>query len=109
MNIAIKCIAEGGENEFHTHDAEDHTLIVLAGRATFQQPGADPIELARNEGILLPAGAFYKFVAVEGEPLVLVRIGNQYRDRGESSHNSQSPEGSKDNLRGVPIPGSFYE
>ena len=42
MNIAIKCYAEGGENEFHAHAREDHTFIVLQGRARFYptRPGA---------------------------------------------------------------------
>ena len=35
MNIAIKCYAGGGENEFHTHATEDHTFIVLQGSALF--------------------------------------------------------------------------
>jgi mannose-6-phosphate isomerase-like protein (cupin superfamily) len=76
MNVAIKCYAEGGENEFHAHALEDHTFIVLQGRAVFYQPDQPAQELGRNEGILIPAGAFYKFEAVSGEPLVLLRVGN---------------------------------
>src|SRR3954467_14245453 len=53
MNIAIKCYAEGGENEFHTHAVEDHTFIVLKGQACFHQPDLDDQTLGRNEGILL--------------------------------------------------------
>jgi mannose-6-phosphate isomerase-like protein (cupin superfamily) len=121
MNIAIKCYAEGGENAFHTHQAEDHTFIVLAGRAVFHQPGSEPRELGRNEGILLPGGALYKFEAVPGEPLVLLRVGNQYKpvegsaDVVESDRvapdGSPLPGHSKANLHaeGVPIPGAFYE
>jgi len=121
MNIAIKCYAEGGENAFHTHQGEDHTFIVLAGRAVFHQPDQPDRELGRNEGILLPAGAFYKFEAVPGEPLVLLRVGNQYKpvegsvERVESDRTA--PDGSqllghsKENLHvdGVPISGAFYE
>ena len=61
MNVAIKCYAEGGENEFHAHAREDHTFIVLAGHARFHQPDQPARELGRNEGILIPAGALYKF------------------------------------------------
>ena len=57
MNVAIKCYAEGGENEFHAHAKEDHTFIVLQGRARFYQPDQAARELGRNEGILIPAGA----------------------------------------------------
>jgi mannose-6-phosphate isomerase-like protein (cupin superfamily) len=73
INIAIKCYTEGGENEFHTHAREDHTFIVLQGRARFFQPDRAPQELGRNEGILLPAGALYKFEVASDEPLVLLR------------------------------------
>jgi mannose-6-phosphate isomerase-like protein (cupin superfamily) len=121
MNVAIKCYAEGGENAFHTHQGEDHTFIVLAGRAVFHQPDGEPRELGRNEGILLPAGALYKFEAVPGEPLVLLRVGNQYKPVEGSAEvvasdrvapdGSQLPAHSKENLHttGVPIPGAFYE
>jgi mannose-6-phosphate isomerase-like protein (cupin superfamily) len=121
MNIAIKCYAEGGENAFHSHGGEDHTFIVLAGRAIFHEPDAEAKELGRNEGILIPAGALYKFEAVPGEPLVLLRVGNQYKPLEGSSEVVDSdrvaPDGSqllgnsKENLHvaGVPIPGAFYE
>ena len=79
MNIAIKCYAEGGENEFHTHAIEDHSFIVLQGRACFHQPDLPDQELGRNEGILLPAGAYYRFEQVGDEPLVLLRVGNVYQ------------------------------
>jgi mannose-6-phosphate isomerase-like protein (cupin superfamily) len=121
MNIAIKCYAEGGENVFHTHKGEDHTFIVLAGRAVFHQPDTASKELGRNEGILIPAGALYKFEAVPGEPLVMLRVGNQYKPVEGSdevvSSDRVAPDGSqllghaKENLHidGIAIPGMFYE
>ena len=121
MNVAIKCYAEGGENAFHTHQDEDHTFIVLQGRAIFHQPEGEDKELGRNEGILLPGGAFYKFEAVPGEPLVLLRVGNQAKPlegQGDIVESDRiAPDGSrllgksKENkhAEGVPIPGAFYE
>jgi mannose-6-phosphate isomerase-like protein (cupin superfamily) len=121
MNIAIKCYAEGGENEFHTHSNEDHTFIVLQGRAVFHQPDRPSQELGRNEGILMPAGAFYKFESVGGEPLVLLRVGNAYQPVEGSTEAAGSirigrdgtplPAHSKANkhVDGVPIEGAFYE
>jgi mannose-6-phosphate isomerase-like protein (cupin superfamily) len=121
MNIAIKCYAEGGENEFHSHDKEDHTFIVLQGRARFFQPDEAPCELGRNEGILIPAGALYKFEVATDEPLVLLRVGNvwqplkgatdavnsQRRDAqgAEFASSAKANKGAK----GVPIEGAFYE
>ena len=59
--------------------SEDHTFIVLQGRARFYQPDRPPHELGRNEGILIPAGALYKFEVASDEPLVLLRVGNVWQ------------------------------
>jgi len=121
MNIAIKCYAEGGENAFHSHNLEDHTFVVLQGRARFWQPDSGPMELGRNEGILLPAGAYYKFESCGEEPLVLFRVGNVYQPVGgevtASSSQRTAPDGaelpsrSAANLHVDPvfIDGAWYE
>ena len=121
MNVAIKCYAEGGENEFHAHAREDHTFIVLQGRARFHEPDAPPRELGRNEGILIPAGALYKFETASEEPLVLLRVGNVWQPvagvtTAENSGRQDTQGGAfgaqaKGNkgAKGVPIPGVFYE
>lgn len=125
MSIAIKCYAEGGENEFHAHMQEDHTFIVLQGRALFHSPDGPDKELGRNEGILLPAGAYYKFEAVPGEPLVLLRVGNTHHAKlgmthvnrtdddgsrlGTDGHALPSHSEANKHIDGVPIPGAFYE
>ncbi len=121
MNIAIKCYAEGGENAFHAHDLEDHTFIVLQGRAQFYQPDSPPKDLGRNEGILIPAGALYKFESCGDEPLVLLRVGNVHQPVGgevlpASSHRRAS-DGSVLHARSaenghvepVAIDGAWYE
>ncbi len=121
MNVAIKCYAEGGENEFHAHAKEDHTFIVLAGRARFYQPEQDARELGRNEGILIPAGALYKFEVASAEPLVLLRVGNVWQpvdgevaagnSGRQDTHGAAFGSQAKANkgAKGVPIPGAFYE
>ena len=113
MNVAIKCYAEGGENEFHAHAREDHTFVVLQGRAVFQQPNAPNQVLERNGGILIPAGAFYKFEAVPGEPLVLLRVGNAYTEGDDriGLTGAPLPSNSVENKHvvGIPIDGAFYE
>ena len=121
MNVAIKCYANGGENEFHTHAIEDHTFIVLQGGAIFHQPDLADIEVRRNEGVLLPAGAYYKFEAVEGEPLVLLRVGNVWQPlEGEVKANAsqrlgkdgkalQGHSAENKHIEPVVIPGAFYE
>lgn len=122
MSIAIKCYAEGGENEFHAHMHEDHTFIVLQGRAVFHQPDLPDVELGRNEGILLPTGASYKFEAVPGEPLVLLRVGNSYypvEGTAERTRDEQrlgldgkplpAYSAANKHVTGVPIEGAFFE
>jgi mannose-6-phosphate isomerase-like protein (cupin superfamily) len=113
MNVAIKCYAEGGENEFHTHAGEDHTFVVLQGSAVFHQPDAPDQLLERNGGILIPAGAFYKFEAVPGEPLVLLRVGNSSADGDDrlGLNGGPLPSNSVENkhVDGTPIQGAFYE
>lgn len=75
MRVNLKAYAEGGENTLHAHTNEDHTFIILGGRATFTGPNGEKTTLGRNEGILLPRGSLYYFHAEPGEPLVILRMG----------------------------------
>src|SRR5438874_6075870 len=75
MTVRIKCYAAGGENALHAHAAEDHTFVVLAGQARFWGPEGEIATLGRNEGIMLPRGAYYRFESCADEPLVLMRVG----------------------------------
>lgn len=75
MWVNLKTYAEGGENVLHAHTNEDHTFIVLAGEAKFYGPDGEVATLGKNQGILLPRGVAYYFHAVEGEPLVILRMG----------------------------------
>lgn len=73
--LKIKVYARGGENRLHAHPYQDHSFIVLAGRACFRGPGGEKRELGPNEGIFLPKGCFYWFETVSEEPMVLLRVG----------------------------------
>lgn len=83
MWMAIKTYAADGENKLHTHTNEDHSFIVLQGRARFYGPNGESTLLTRNEGIMLPRGTIYSFMAEGGEPLVVLRTGCVV-DAGES-------------------------
>ena len=48
---------------------------MLDGRARFHGPRGEEKELARNDGIFLPAGSYYWFETISEEPLVLLRVG----------------------------------
>jgi mannose-6-phosphate isomerase-like protein (cupin superfamily) len=73
--LKIKVYARGGENKLHAHPYQDHSFIVLAGRARFHGPRGEERELGVNDGIFLPKGCFYWFQTVSEEPLVLLRVG----------------------------------
>ena len=73
--LKIKVYARGGENKLHAHPNQDHSFIVLDGRARFHGPRGEERELGRNDGIMLPAGAYYWFETISEEPLVVLRVG----------------------------------
>ena len=75
MNVVLKTYASGGENELHAHTNEDHTFVILQGKALFYGPHDERREVAKNDCVMIPRGAYYWFHAVEGEPLVMLRIG----------------------------------
>ncbi len=114
LHVVIKCYASGGENEFHTHAHEDHTFVVLQGQARFSHPDGGSQVLGKHEGILLPAGAYYKFESCGGEPLVLLRVGassgNSSEDRVDCENRPIPPLSAANKHEDpVVIPGAFYE
>jgi mannose-6-phosphate isomerase-like protein (cupin superfamily) len=75
MTLILKSYAEGGENEIHAHPHEDHMFVVLQGQASFHGPRGELKEVGPYGGVILPAGAFYRFVSSGDEPLVMLRVG----------------------------------
>jgi mannose-6-phosphate isomerase-like protein (cupin superfamily) len=71
----VKVYAEGGENDLHAHPLEEHSFIVLDGEATFVDGDGKETQVGRNEGILLPKGALYRFCNTGTGNLVMLRIG----------------------------------
>ena len=100
MWAMLKVYASGGENGLHMHPNEDHTFIVLQGRARYYDADGGHTDVGKHAGIMLPAGAYYWFEATSEEPLVLVRIGCRV--------GSQDPRG-RLNIRGEPMPGDSKE
>ena len=91
-------------------------FIVLAGSACFYGPAEEERELTRNEGIMLPAGSYYRFQATSKEPLVLLRVGCGANDRGKIGERlaidgGPLPGKSKANKWKAPVyrDGAFYE
>jgi len=75
VEVRAKVYAAGGENALHTHLDEDHTFFVLDGEATFYGPDEQSTVVGRYEGIMLPAGAYYRFESTGDTNLVLLRFG----------------------------------
>ncbi len=75
LNVVLKTYASGGENELHAHTNEDHLFVVMQGSATFYGPGNENRVVGLHEGVVLPRGVLYRFVANGPDPLVLLRVG----------------------------------
>jgi mannose-6-phosphate isomerase-like protein (cupin superfamily) len=103
MWATLKVYASGGENTLHAHPHEDHTFLVMQGRAVFFGPDGQGNEIGPLEGIMLPAGSLYHFHAIEGEPLVLFRVGCRSDDAdvaGRTNINgAAAPSDAKENGR----------
>ena len=75
MWIHCKINAEGGENEIHTHLDEDHSFIVLEGEmSVFDEKGGE-MKLKPFQGVLLPRGAYYRYLNTGAGNLVVLRVG----------------------------------
>ena len=59
----------------HTFCHEDHSFVVLQGEVSFFGEDGELGRLRRHQGILLPRGAYYRFQAEPGEPVVMIRFG----------------------------------
>ena len=118
LQIKIRCYASGGgENAMHAHHGQDHSFIVLMGRARFFRPHGEERLLERNEGIMLPSGCYYCFENAGDEPLVVLRIESITRDESDGSirlglHGQQINPHAPENNREKPVrfrEGAFYE
>jgi quercetin dioxygenase-like cupin family protein len=103
MWVVLKTYAQDGENELHAHPREDHTFLVLQGRASFRGPKGEEKAIGKYEGVLLPRGTFYWFKAVGDEPLVMVRIGCASAETAPGFHRGRI------NIDGKPMAGDSAE
>ena len=74
LSVMMKVYADGGENLFHSHNAEDHAFIVLSGQATFHIETEDNVKVLNKwEGIMIPKDQNYRFES-SGPNLVMLRV-----------------------------------
>jgi mannose-6-phosphate isomerase-like protein (cupin superfamily) len=71
----VQVISEGGENNLHSHSAQDGFWFVLAGRARFYGTDDQLIgEFGRYEGVMLPRNHAYWFESSGDEPLQILQV-----------------------------------
>jgi mannose-6-phosphate isomerase-like protein (cupin superfamily) len=113
--IHAKINAEGGENALHTHTDEDHAFIVLEGEVTFFDEQGKGMALQRHQGIMIPRGAYYRYLNTGPGNLMVVRVGAGKRsEEGEATR--IDPDGralhgdSAENkhIAPVAVPGKFF-
>jgi mannose-6-phosphate isomerase-like protein (cupin superfamily) len=76
LTITLKVYANGGENEMHSHAAEDHVFFVLAGQATFHIGTDENVKVLNAfEGVMLPKDTEYWFQSSSEGNLVMLRAG----------------------------------
>jgi mannose-6-phosphate isomerase-like protein (cupin superfamily) len=85
MRIHTKINAEGGENEIHTHLNEDHAFIVLEGQMSVFDENGGEIEVNQYQGVMIPKGAYYRYLNTGEGNLVVIRVGAGVKN--------QQPEG----------------
>ena len=84
MWIHTKINAEGGENEIHTHLDEDHSFIVLEGEMSVFDEKGNEMRLKPYQGVLLPKGAYYRYLNTGARNLVVLRIGAGVRNQPQA-------------------------
>lgn len=112
MWVNLKVYAGGGENGLHNHTDEDHFHLVLQGSARFYGPRGEEKEVRQYEGVMLPKGCFYRFMATSEEPLILLRVGcvapgdpGRYNVYGDPI-NSETKENGR--IEAIPLKGRFW-
>jgi|ERR1044071_561885 mannose-6-phosphate isomerase-like protein (cupin superfamily) len=79
--IHTKINAEGGENEIHQHLDEDHAFIVLEGQMSVFDEKSNEQEIKQHQGIMIPKGAYYRYLNTGEGNLVVIRVGAGLKDQ----------------------------
>ena len=74
--IHTKVNAEGGENSVHCHLDEDHSFVVLEGKMSVFDENGTEMFLEQYQGVMIPKGAYYRYLNTGDGNLVVLRIGS---------------------------------
>ena len=76
MSAQVQVVAEGGENNLHSHTGTDGFWFVLSGSARFYSSDDDLFaEIHKYEGVLVPKGVAYWFESSGSELLEILHVG----------------------------------
>jgi mannose-6-phosphate isomerase-like protein (cupin superfamily) len=115
--IHTKINAEGGENEIHTHLDEDHSFIVLEGEMKVFDEKGNEMHLKQYQGVMIPRGAYYRYLNTGAGNLVVLRIGAGIKGQPQGGKEMRVrpdgrplPAGSVENKTVPPfvMPGKFF-
>ena len=65
-----------GEYHWHKHDKEDEFFFTLSGKLLIDVEGEERIELAPNQGYVVPKGVVHKTLAPEKTIILMVETAN---------------------------------
>jgi mannose-6-phosphate isomerase-like protein (cupin superfamily) len=117
MWIHTKINAEGGENEIHAHLDEDHSFIVLEGEMSVFDEKGNEMKLKQHQGVMIPKGAYYRYLNTGSENLVVIRVGAGVKGQLQGGEEMRVrpdgrplPAGSVENktLPPIEMPGKFF-
>ena len=83
MWIHTKINYEGGENEIHCHLDEDHSFIVLEGQMSVFDENGNEIKVEKHQGVMIPKGAYYRYLNTGSENLVVIRVGADIKGKAQ--------------------------
>src|SRR5262245_13996694 len=89
MWIHTKSNAEGGENKIHKHLNEDHAFIVLEGQMSVFDENGNEIEVKQYQGVMIPKGAYYRYLNTGDGNLVVIRVGAGKRGQQQAGQETR--------------------
>ena len=94
MWIHTKINYENNKNEIHTHLDEDHSFIVLEGQMSVFDEQGNEIKVEKHQGVMIPKGAYYRYLNTGPENLVVIRVGAGIKGKSQGGEDMRvRPDG----------------
>jgi mannose-6-phosphate isomerase-like protein (cupin superfamily) len=90
--VVVLVVNEGGDNNLHYHANMDSVYFIMKGRVRFYGPEGDVFgEYGADEGIIMPAGARYRFEKVSTEEAQIFSVAIYPAGSAQASRVNVSP------------------